>query len=141
MNYTVTAHLLYLAICLPVVIWTGRILVRHGQVFLTDVYRDERVAVATNRLLAVGFYLLNAGFTLFWLSAGREVEDFQGLIESLSIKVGIVIFVLGIVHMINVKAFASMRRRQVVDDQRISAYQTQLDAWAANQRDQAPAPR
>ena len=44
-------------------------LARNGQVFLADVFEDQSVATATNRLLVVGFYLLNIGFVLLYLRA------------------------------------------------------------------------
>ena len=44
-----------------------------------------------------------------------------------------VLLVLGLIHVINVKVFSSMRRRHLVDGQRVRAYETQLDAWAAAQ--------
>ncbi|WP_322937407.1 hypothetical protein [Nocardioides bizhenqiangii] len=134
MNWTLANHLLYVVVCLPVIVWVGRTLARNGQVFLADVFDDEAVATATNRLLVVGFYLLNVGFVLLYLRAGGQVGTAEGLIESLSLKVGVVLLVLGLIHVINVKVFSAMRHRHVVDDQRVRAYETQLDAWAAQQR-------
>ena len=134
MNWTLANHLLYLAVCLPVVVGVGRTLARNGQVFLTDVFSDEAVATATNRLLVVGFYLLNLGFVLLYLRAGGEADTAVGLVESLSVKVGVVLLVLGLIHVVNVKAFSAMRRRHVADSQRTRAYETQLEAWAAAQR-------
>jgi hypothetical protein len=142
MSWTVTNHLLYLVVCLPVIALVGRTLAHNGQVFLDDVFEDHAVATATNRLLVVGFYLLNVGFVLLYLRAGGAVDGAEELIESLSLRVGVVVLVLGVLHVVNVKAFSAMRRRHVVDDQRIRAYQTQLDAWAARtQRPTMPAPR
>lgn len=133
MNWMITNHLLYLVVCVPVIVWVGRTLARNGQVFLADVFDDQRVATATNRLLVVGFYLLNIGFVLLYLRVGTGVATPEGLIESLSLKVGVVLLVLGLVHVVNVKVFSSMRRRHLVDGQRVRAYETQLDAWAAAQ--------
>src|SRR6188508_2997785 len=113
MNWTITNHLLYLVVCVPVIVWVGRTLARNGQVFLADVFDDQTVAIATNRLLVVGFYLLNIGFVLLYLRAGTGVATPEGLIESLSLKVGVVLLVLGLIHVINVKVFSSMRRRHL----------------------------
>jgi hypothetical protein len=134
MNWTLANQLLYVVVCLPAIVWVGRTLARNGQVFLADVFDDAAVATATNRLLVVGFYLLNIGFVLLYLRAGGEVRTVEGLIESLSLKVGVVLLVLGLIHVINVKVFSAMRRRHVFDGQRVRAYETQLDAWAAQQR-------
>lgn len=133
MSWMIANHLLYLVVCVPVIVWVGRTLAHNGQVFLTDVFDDQSVAIATNRLLVVGFYLLNIGFVLLYLRAGTGVATPEGLIESLSLKVGVVLLVLGLIHVVNVKVFSSMRRRHLVDGQRVRAYETQLDAWAAAQ--------
>jgi hypothetical protein len=133
MNWMITNHLLYLIVCVPVIVWVGRTLAHNGQVLLADVFDDQSVATATNRLLVVGFYLLNIGFVLLYLRAGTGVATPEGLIESLSLKVGVVLLVLGLIHVVNVKVFSSMRRRHLVDGQRVRAYETQLDAWAAAQ--------
>ncbi len=134
MNWTLASHLLYVAVCVPVIVAVGRTLARNGQVFLADVFHDAAVATATNRLLVVGFYLLNVGFVLLYLRVGDDVRTAEGLVESLSVKVGVVLLVLGLIHVLNVKVFSGMRRRHLVDDQRVRAYETQLDAWAAAQR-------
>jgi hypothetical protein len=133
MDWTIASHLLYLVVCVPVIVWVGHTLAHNGQIFLADVFADEAVATATNRLLVVGFYLLNVGFVLLYLRAGNGVRTAEGMIESLSLKVGVVLLVLGLIHVVNVKVFSAMRRRHVVDQQRVRAYETRLDAWAAAQ--------
>ena len=134
MNWTLANHLLYVVVCVPVIVAVGRTLAHNGQVFLADVFNDISVATATNRLLVVGFYLLNIGFVLLYLRAGDSVRTAEGLVESLSLKVGVVLLVLGLLHVINVKVFSAMRRRHLVDGRRVRAYETQLDAWAAAQK-------
>ena len=137
MSWTLANHLLYVLVCVPVIVAVGRTLARHGEVFLADVFEDRAVATATNRLLVVGFYLLNVGFVLLYLRAGGRVGSAEGLIESLSLKVGVVLLVLGGLHVLNVKVFSAMRRRHVVDDRRVRAYETRLGAWAAAQQQAA----
>ena len=140
MTWTIAGHLTYLAVCVPLIVWVGRTLSRNGQVFLADVFGREDVATATNRLLVVGFYLLNLGFVLLYLRIGSHADSAQALIETLSVKVGVVLLVLGVIHVVNVKVFSTMRRRHVVDDQRLQAYRTQLDALAARQQPVEPTP-
>src|SRR5262245_20304258 len=75
MDLTVVTYVLYLAVVLPLTVWVGRALSRHGQVFLVDVfYGDERLASAVNQLLVIGFYLLNFGYLSFFLSPSAQVD-------------------------------------------------------------------
>ena len=63
MSNTVWIYAAYGAISVILTIWLARTLFMNGAVFLEDVFAgDPRVAQALNRLLVVGFYLLNFGY-------------------------------------------------------------------------------
>ena len=112
MDWTVGTYVVYLLITIPLTIWVASTLSRHGQVFLEDVFTgNEPLAHAVNRLLVVGFYLLNVGFVMLFLRVSDPVYDLRGLFETLSLKVGVVMLVLGAVHFLNVYAFNAIRRR------------------------------
>ncbi|HET7735423.1 MAG TPA: hypothetical protein VFK52_05585 [Nocardioidaceae bacterium] len=113
MDLTVISYLAYLAIAIPVTVWVATELSRNGHVFLADVFGDkDGLAAATNKLLLVGFYLVNVGFVLLFLKAGADVRDVQGLIERLSVKLGVVLLALGMLHLLNVLVFSSIREGQ-----------------------------
>ena len=112
MNWTVTTYLTYLLVTVPLTIWVASTLSRNGRVFLTDVFADnEELADAVNTLLVVGFYLLNLGFVMLYLRSGDAVVDLAGLFENLSVKVGVVMLVLGVIHFFNLYVFNAIRRR------------------------------
>lgn len=115
MDMTVVAYLLYLALTVPLTVWVARALHRHGRLFLVDVFHgDAQLASAVNQLLVIGFYLLNLGYVAFFLATGRDVTTARQLVELLSTKVGGVALVVGLVHLGNVWAFNSFRRRAVL---------------------------
>lgn len=119
MNYTVATYLAYLLTAVPITIWVASTLSRNGRVFLTDVFHGEDgLADAVNRLLVVGFYLVNLGFVMLYLRGGGAVSDLTGLLETLSVKIGVVMLVLGVIHFINVMVFSSMRRKGRADADR-----------------------
>ena len=116
MDWTVATYFTYLLVAVPLTVWVAQVLSRHGQVFLDDVFRaSEGLATAVNRLLVVGFYLLNLGFVSLYLRLGSEVSDLRGLLEALSVKIGVVTLVLGVIHFLNVWVFSAMRRRHRMD--------------------------
>ena len=107
-------YLLYLAVVVPLTIWVGRALRRHGEVFLVDVFGgDERLAHAVNQLLVIGFYLLNFGFLSKFMASASDVETGRDLMEVLSGKVGGVALVVGVIHLGNVWSLNAFRRRAV----------------------------
>jgi hypothetical protein len=112
----VVAYGVYVAVSVALTVWVGRTLSRHGEVFLVDVFAGEpALAHAVNRLLVVGFYLLNLGFVAFALRIADDVPDARAAIEALSTKIGSVLLVLGIVHLGNVFVLSKVRRRRVLD--------------------------
>jgi hypothetical protein len=112
MDTTVSTYLAYLALTVPLTVWVGRTLYRNGSLFLVDVFQgDEHLAGAVNRLLVVGFYLLNLGYVSLALKINHPVAGAQESIEALSLKVGLVAVVLGVVHLSNVFVLNALRRR------------------------------
>jgi hypothetical protein len=127
-DLTVVAYLLYLAVVVPLTIWVGRALRRHGEVFLVDVFAgDDRLAHSVNQLLVIGFYLLNFGFLSNFMASSAQVVTGRELMELLSSKVGGVALVIGIIHLANVWSLNAFRRRAVQRHQTTAAAQ----AWAA----------
>ena len=62
-NLLIPVYAAYGIISVTLTIWLARVLFRNGAVFLEDVFADTpRMAEAVNRLLVVGFYLLNLGY-------------------------------------------------------------------------------
>ncbi len=64
-----------------------------------------------NHLLVVGFYLVNLGFVALYLSGDGTIDDTRGIFEALSKKVGVVLLVLGVMHLGNVFVLNKIRRR------------------------------
>lgn len=112
MDWTVATYVAYLLVAVPLTIWVASTLSHNGKVFLADVFAGkEDLAEAVNRLLVVGFYLINLGFVMLYLRVNDAVPDLTGLFETLSVKIGIVTLVLGVIHFCNVWVFNSIRRR------------------------------
>jgi hypothetical protein len=105
-------YLAYLGTSIGLTIWIARTLFKHGEVFLEDVFvHNPRMANAVNRLLVVGFYLLNLGYAFVTLRADRaEVTPVQA-IETLALKLGALMIALGLIHFGNLYLFHRIRRR------------------------------
>lgn len=109
---TTYTYLIYLAISVALTIWVAHTLHKNGRVFLVDVFHgNEALADSVNHLLVVGFYLINFGYVSLALKLGYAVVNTQESIEALSVKVGMVLLVLGGMHFFNLLVFSRMRRR------------------------------
>jgi hypothetical protein len=119
MTWTVGTYVVYLLITVPLTIWVASTLSRNGRVFLEDVFAgDDALANAVNKLLVVGFYLLNLGFVVLFLRISDPVQELGGLFDTLSIKVGVVMLTLGVLHFFNVYVFNAIRRRSRMENLR-----------------------
>ncbi|MFJ1745546.1 hypothetical protein ACIOJD_04795 [Streptomyces sp. NPDC088116] len=116
MDLTVVAYAVYLVISVALTVWVARTLSKNGRVFLADVLQgNEKLADAVNHLLVVGFYLVNLGFVALYLKNSDRVVDARRLVEALSVKVGVVLLVLGVMHLGNVYVLNKIRRRGIME--------------------------
>ncbi|MZD04997.1 hypothetical protein GTW43_07850 [Streptomyces sp. SID5785] len=116
MDLTVVAYVVYLVISIGLTIWVARTLSRNGRIFLADVLNgNEKLADAVNHLLVVGFYLVNLGFVALYLSGDETIDSARGVFEALSTKLGVVLLVLGAMHLGNVFVLNKIRRRGVME--------------------------
>ncbi|WP_037912534.1 hypothetical protein [Actinacidiphila yeochonensis] len=116
MDLTVLAYVVYLVVSVTLTVWVARTLSSNGRIFLADVlHGDERLADAVNHLLVVGFYLVNFGFVALYLKTGSAVDDAREVFEALSVKLGVVLLVLGAMHLGNVYVLNRIRRRGLAE--------------------------
>jgi hypothetical protein len=125
--YVVGAYAAYLTISIALTIWVAHTLVRHGRIFLVDTFLgNELLADSVNRLLAVGFYLINIGYVSLALKYGDKPADLAQTIETLSTKVGLVLLVLGAMHFLNLYIFSRLRRKALLRNQKPPVLPDQL---------------
>lgn len=108
----VTVYVVYAAVSVVLTVIVAATLARSGRVFLTEVFQgNEPLGRAVNRLLVVGFCLLNLGFLTLAMRSSTQVEGARQAINLLSVKLGEVCLIVGVLHSINVFAFTRFRRR------------------------------
>jgi hypothetical protein len=116
MNLSLLTYLAYLVLSIALTIWVAQTLHKNGRYFLVDVFQgDWAMADSVNRLLVVGYYLINLGYVCLMLKLGYAIPNMTGAIEALSEKVGMVLVVLGVMHFFNLYIFSRLRRRSSQD--------------------------
>jgi len=102
----------YLAISIGLTVWVARTLHRSGRVFLVDAFHGNvELADSVNHLLVVGFYLINVGYIALALTTTSAMATFREIVELESVKIGVVLLILGGMHFFNILVFAKMRSR------------------------------
>ena len=112
--YIAGCYFSYLAISILLTVWVARTLHSSGRVFLLDAFHgNAELADSVNKLLVVGFYLINIGYIALALKTSDPLINFRQVIELESTKLGIVLLILGGMHFFNMFVLARMRRRSV----------------------------
>jgi hypothetical protein len=117
MTPIVWTYLSYLLISIALTIWVARTLFKNGRIFLVDSFLgNEPLADSINHLLVVGFYLINFGYVTLALKSDSKPDDLQGVLETLSTKIGWVLLILGGMHFFNLFIFSKMRKRALLQN-------------------------
>lgn len=112
MNYIIITYALYLPLTIGLTVWVANTLFTNGRIFLVDIFHgNELLADSVNKLLVVGFYLINIGYAVYTLQIMGEINSVQVVIEKLSLKIGAIILILGAMHFFNLFVFFKLRRR------------------------------
>ncbi|MCA0153983.1 hypothetical protein [Winogradskyella vincentii] len=106
----VIGYAIYLPIVIVLTIYISKMLFKNGKHFMIDIFRGkEDIALATNKLFEIGFYLINIGFALYIMkiygySSNYDMSN-QTLMEILSKKIGGYTIYLGVMLFLNLYLF------------------------------------
>lgn len=111
----IIGYFIYLPIVIALTIFVSKMLFKNGKLFMIDIFKGkENIALATNKLFEIGFYLINIGFALFTMKIfyyGGDPMSSQTLIEILSKKIGGFTIYLGIMLFFNLFLFFRGRKK------------------------------
>jgi len=112
MNHIIITYCCYLVISISLTIWVAKTLFRNGKIFLYDIFHgNKELADSVNNLLLVGFYLINVGYAVYTLQIHDPILNVQEVVENLSLKIGLIILILGAMHFLNLYIFFSLRKK------------------------------
>ncbi len=110
-QFILYAYYIYLPVVLLLTWYVAHILFKNSKVFMLDIFHGkEEIAFSTNKLFEVGFYLLNMGFALMIMHIVELVDTAQGMLETLSTKIGGFAIYLGFMLFFNLYLFFRGRR-------------------------------
>ncbi|WP_411768677.1 hypothetical protein [Winogradskyella sp. A3E31] len=105
----IIGYIIYLPIVITLTIYISKMLFKNGRLFMIDIFkRKEDIALATNKLFEIGFYLINIGFALYIMEIyyyQNNEMSYQTLMEILSKKIGGFTIYLGVILFLNLFLF------------------------------------
>ena len=109
-TYNLSAYAIYLPVVLTLTIVVSELLFKNAKIFMMDIFHQkEEIAMATNSLFKIGFYLLNIGFALKIIQF-YQITTQENLIVSVSEKIGGFSIYLGIMMLFNLLLFMRGRK-------------------------------
>jgi hypothetical protein len=104
------AYTVYLPISIGLTTLVAQHLFKNSKIFMLDIFNQKtEIAMATNKLFKIGFYLLNIGFALRIITIYGLV-DYKDLVETLSRKIGGFSIYLGVVMILFILFFLKGRK-------------------------------
>ncbi len=121
-------YAIYLPIAIFLTLFVAKSLFKNARVFMLDIFHQkEDIALATNKLFEIGFYLMNIGFALLILKLHdgyNPIDSSQELIERLAVKIGGFSIYLGIMLFLNLFMFFRGRKKSKTSEKKIEFYQS-----------------
>ena len=109
-TYNFSAYMIYLPIVIALTVLVSQFLFKNSKTFMMDIFHQKKdIAMATNSLFKIGFYLLNIGFALCIIEI-YQIETIERLVVVLSKKIGGFSIYLGILMLLNLLLFLKGRK-------------------------------
>jgi TctA family transporter len=115
-TYNFSAYMIYLPIVITLTVLVSQFLFKNSKTFMIDIFHQkEDIAMATNSLFKIGFYLLNLGFALCIIEF-FQIETVERLVVALSKKIGGFSIYLGVMMLLNLLLFLKGRKHAMNKD-------------------------
>lgn len=103
MNFNIIGYFIYLAITIYIILKVGRICFKNGNIYVAELIPNHAdLCQKINQVLLLGYYLLNIGYCAMTLISWQKILSFPQLIETIGIKTAIIIFIISILHYLNI---------------------------------------
>ncbi|WP_336718997.1 hypothetical protein [Chryseobacterium mucoviscidosis] len=125
-TYNFEAYMIYLPIVILLTVLVSQFLFKNSKAFMIDIFHQkEDIAMATNSLFKIGFYLLNLGFALCIIEF-FQIETIERLVIALSEKIGGFSIYLGVMMLLNLLLFLKGRKHAMNKDKIIKNENTAI---------------
>ncbi|AXG67951.1 hypothetical protein KORDIASMS9_00133 [Kordia sp. SMS9] len=113
MNFNIISYILYIPIIFFITIKVGWILYKSGEVFLCSIFQNDiEMTQNLNKLLLIGYYLINLGAATITITFWDTVENLPEMINTLSKILGSTIVLLALLHYNNIFWITFLNRKK-----------------------------
>lgn len=98
----VLAYILYLLITCIITFRVGLLFYRNGKIYILRLLHDnEPLSHSINRLLLIGYYLLNLGYAALMISTWKTVHNLEEVMVTVVSMTGRIMLTLALIHFLN----------------------------------------
>ena len=103
MNYNILSYFIYGCITVFIIIYVGKMFHQNGRIFILQLFQGkESLTDTTNNILLLAYYLFNIGYSVIQFSFWESIRNLVEMISSVSLKTGILVFILALTHYVNI---------------------------------------
>lgn len=103
MNLNIIGYLMYLGITTFIILKVGKICYKNGNIFVLELIPNHAdLCHKINQVLLLAYYLLNIGYCAMTLISWQKIVSSTQLIETICIKTAIIVFIISILHYLNI---------------------------------------
>lgn len=109
------AYIIYLFVTYLITVNVGLIFYRNGRHYILELMNGDTVITdSINKILLIGYYLLNLGYAALMITTWELISSYTQLLSTVVIMVGRILLTLAIVHFFNMTAIYLMRKRNKI---------------------------
>ncbi len=95
----ILAYIIYLFITYIITVHVGLVFYKNGKHYILNLlHNDEQLTTFINRILLIGYYLLNLGYVALTISTWQQVYNWGQLWGSVAGMTGKILLTLGLIH-------------------------------------------
>ena len=121
-HLTVITYVIYALFVAILTVTVAKILFKNSQTFMIKIFDNkEDLALATNKLFEVGFFLFGFGIGLWYLTVDDNIANLKMLFEVLSVKIGAFTMFMGVLLFGNLYMFfRGLKARKISNEARLN---------------------
>jgi hypothetical protein len=113
MNLNIITYGIYGIVSYFITVHVGWLCYKHGIHYLKAEIKDDKIADTINKILLIGYYLVNLGYTMIKINNWPLITSFSTMIESLCLRIGVIVFTLGLLHVSNLLLIYILRKNRI----------------------------
>jgi len=114
MNLNIIAYGIFMIIVAYIIIAVGRICYRNGNIYVLSLMPGhEDLCIRINKILLMGYYLVNIGYAAMMLISWQTIITLPMLVETTMMKTAVIISILSVLHYTNIYVLTTYAKKLI----------------------------